>query len=436
MYWISEKIPNDQFLLYAFDTDEVDPDVLRSWVKERAECVADLGLVVRDVPRTVDYPVWEPRAVGDDQIVVHHLPDSTWAECTGAVADLLGTGVDARVSPWTLHLFPGVRGVPESRSSTALVAVLQLSHALADGQRAAGIARELFGPDVPPRTRASSAPPPTPLLVAWGLARMPLQIGRMVVASVRSYRAYRESEALTADGTLPPKLDGRELTALNADPHGCHGIRLITLPLAALRGGSATVTVVVLAAISVAVAEYLESRGSAVPDRLGAEVTVALPGEAKSRNHFRNVGVDLYPSETDLAVRAEKIGRALDQRKARSLHPSVASQGDPMAVTPAPMIRAGVRSYSPDELPDSVSGNTVLTSVNRGPADLSFCGGPVLFTAGFPALSPVMGVTHGVYSIGETVTVSVHFGPGVMTDPDAYEELLRRALDDVRVATG
>ena len=33
-------------------------------------------------------------------------------------------------------------------------------------------------------------------------------------------------------------------------------------------------------------------------------------------------------------------------------------------------------------------------SVNRGPADLTFGGRRVLLTAGFPALSPMMGLTH------------------------------------------
>ncbi|NLE81231.1 MAG: DUF1298 domain-containing protein [Rhodococcus sp.] len=435
MYWISEKIPNDQFLLYAFDTAEVDPDLLLEWVRERAERVSDLRLVVRDVPKTVDYPVWVLSEVGEERIVVHQLASSMWTECMGAVADILGTGVNARVSPWTLHLFPGVRAVPESRSDTALVAVLQLSHALADGKRAAAIARELFGREMPGPTVLPSRPPSSTLLCALGLVRTPFLIGRMVAASFRSYQAYRESEALTADGTIPPKIDGRELTMLNADPHGRHGIRIITLPLSDLRGGSSTVTVTVLTAISVAYSEYLQRHGVAPADRLGAEVTVALPGASKSRNHFRNVGVDLYPGEKDLRVRAERIARALDERRTRALHPSIASQGDPMSMTPAPMIRAGVRSYSPKERPDTVSGNTVLTSVNRGPSDLEYCGGPVLFTAGFPALSPVMGVTHGVYSIGDTATVSVHFGPDVMADPNEYEELLRHALDEVRIAT-
>ena len=75
----------------------------------------------------------------------------------------------------------------------------------------------------------------------------------------------------------------------------------------------------------------------------------------------------------------------------------------------------------------TVSGHTVVSSVNRGPADLSFGGRPVVLTAGFPALSPMMGLTHGVHGIGEAVAVSVHADPGVV-DVDDYLERLAQAL--------
>ncbi|SKX84843.1 Uncharacterised protein [Mycobacteroides abscessus subsp. massiliense] len=55
----------------------------------------------------------------------------------------------------------------------------------------------------------------------------------------------------------------------------------------------------------------------------------------------------------------------------------------------------------------------------------------MVFTAGFPALSPVMGLTHGVHGIGDTVTVSVHTSAAVMPDADHYEDLLADALTEV-----
>ena len=70
---------------------------------------------------------------------------------------------------------------------------------------------------------------------------------------------------------------------------------------------------------------------------------------------------------------------------------------------------------------------TVVSSVNRGPADLSFGGCPVVLTAGYPALSPMMSLTHGAHGIGDVLAISVHADP-VNVDVDDYLLRLRSAL--------
>jgi hypothetical protein len=52
----------------------------------------------------------------------------------------------------------------------------------------------------------------------------------------------------------------------------------------------------------------------------------------------------------------------------------------------------------------------------------------VVLTAGFPALSPMMGLTHGVHGIGDTVAISVHADSGAV-DVDGYCDRLADALD-------
>lgn len=431
MYWIGDKIPNDQFLLYAFTPGAVDPKTLREKVSQRSAVIEDLCLRVRDVPWNLDYPYWVTRTFGDDQFIVHELTDPDWTRCREATAAIVASALDIRIAPWRLHVFPDVRDVPGCDGVPALVAILQVSHALADGRRAAAIARELFGPGEPGGPRPAPDPGHVgPVSLARAVMRTPFQLGQLVARSYDAFRAYKESVALTARGELPPPQPGRALTALNTAPGTRHDVRMIVLPLADLRGGH-TVTVKALTAISVALSRYLAAGGSAVPETLGAEVTVASPGEAQSRNHFHNVGVDLFPHEPDLRVRAEKIARALDERRARAVHPTTLRQGRPLDVTPALLVWFGINSHDPADTPATVSGNTVVTSVHRGAADLRFAGADVRFTAGFPALSPMMGVTHGVYSIGDTMTVSVHSSPRVMPDPENYEALLREALDDI-----
>ena len=44
----------------------------------------------------------------------------------------------------------------------------------------------------------------------------------------------------------------------------------------------------------------------------------------------------------------------------------------------------------------------------------------MLLTAGYPALSPAMGLTHGVHGIGDTIAISVHAAESAIGDIDEY----------------
>lgn len=83
-----------------------------------------------------------------------------------------------------------------------------------------------------------------------------------------------------------------------------------------------------------------------------------------------------------------------------------------------------------------VIGNTVVSSINRGPADLTFGGAPVAFTAGYPALSPAMGVTHGLHGIGDTVAISVHAAESAIGNIDDYLESLSASIAWNRIVAG
>jgi WS/DGAT C-terminal domain len=92
------------------------------------------------------------------------------------------------------------------------------------------------------------------------------------------------------------------------------------------------------------------------------------------------------------------------------------------------LFRWGVAQFDVEIRSDIVTGNTVVSSVNRGAADLRFGDCPVMLTAGYPALSPMMGLTHGVHGIGDTVAISVHTAESVMPDVDEYVDRLDSAL--------
>lgn len=399
-YWMSAKVPSDQFLLYAFAGVPAEVDGAVAEVLGRGRACRDLMMAIDD-SRTLTYPIWSEVPAPAD-VIRHPLDDDTWAGCLQAVAFLADDQVDARRSPWRLHLFAPVRAIPGS-TGPGTVAVLQAAHALADGSRASALAAWLFGRRVP----VPAVGPPARGFLPW-----------------RTVQAARAHRGLTADiraGSLAPPPPPRPAVVTNSRPTGARSVRTLVRHRAQLPGP--TVTVAVLGAVSSALAAHLET----APDSLGAEVPMVKPSVRQAHNHFRNVSVGLYPQLT-CQQRAERIAADLANARRRAEHPAARAADRAFAATPAPLLRWGVAQFDPDARSPLVAGNTVVSSVHRGAADLHFGGAPVLLTAGFPALSPSMGLTHGVHGIGETVAISVHAAESAIGDVDAYVDRLDAAL--------
>jgi hypothetical protein len=239
--------------------------------------------------------------------------------------------------------------------------------------------------------------------------------------AVDAARTHRRLVRDTRAGLLAPGVGFRPLLSTNIGPDGARSVRTLVRHRSQLPGP--TVTVGVLAAVSTALSALL---GDAA-DSLGAEVPMAKPGVPQAHNHFGNVVVGLYP-ELGLDVRVERIATDLANGRRRFAHPATGSADRAFATVPAALLRWGVSLFDPDVRPAQVLGNTVVSSVNRGAADLSFGEAPVVLTAGYPALSPLMGLTHGVHGIGETIAISVHAAESAIDDIDVYLQLLDSAL--------
>ncbi|BBX68792.1 WS/DGAT domain-containing protein [Mycolicibacterium psychrotolerans] len=400
--WMSAAVPNDQFLLYGFGGAMADPAGALDEIRRRACECADLSVRVRDTGAW-RYPVWDRCAVDAAQFVTH--PDGTWAGCLAAAARLVANQLDPWTHPWRLHVFPTVDGVPGV--GAGCVVLLQISHALADGGRSSALAARLFG--------RPGAVPAVPAPAARGFVR------RSFAAAQAHRRLVRDSDA----GLVPPQADSRPALRSNTQSAGALSLRTLIRRRDQLPG-TTTVTVGVLTAVSAALAGHLRDLGDD-PALLGAEVPMAKPGVRRANNHYGNVGVGLYPHlPSDRRVQA--IAADLLGRRRRASHPALAAEASAFAAIPAPLLRWGVGQFDPDRRSDTVVGNTVVSSVHRGAADLSFGGAPVVLTAGFPSLSPMMGVTHGVHGIGDTVAVSVHAAQSAIGDVDAYLDRLDHAL--------
>lgn len=437
MYWLSRRTHNDQFLLYCFAESEWETPRLRDEVVRRCAAIPELRVRLRSDPTGLSYPVWVPAEFDPDQTVRHRLDRSRWPELLTALGRLLGTGVDASICPWRLHIFRGIQDSP-TPDPLVTVVVLQISHALVDGRGASRIARALFnggGPD------AAVAPKPhtvsrsrIALRALRGGVTLPLGTARTLRHGFAAGRARSKLAELTAAGLIPPPASGYPPGPLNT-PGEITGraARVLVFPAQDFRVPGRSVTVVGLTAISFALERYLRGRGEDLP-RLGAQVPMAVPPRPGVRNNYRSLGVDLAIGEDDPTRRAAVIAADLSARRERALHPLLAAQDAVTNALPPVMLRRDVRSYPIDTVPAEITGHTVVSSVNRGPADLGFGGAPVRFTGGFPALGAVMHLTHGIHGMGETVTLSLHADPAVIPDPDSYTDHLRAAMRDIRRA--
>jgi hypothetical protein len=223
---------------------------------------------------------------------------------------------------------------------------------------------------------------------------------------------------------VPAEANPRPALRSNTQPSGMRSVRTLVRHRDALRGP--TVTIGVMCAISTALSAHLRALGDD-PSTLAAEVPMAKTTAREAHNHFGNVGVGLYP-ELGFSERATRIAADLADRRRRAQHPAMRAASRAFAVTPAPLLRWAVAQFDPTVRSPMVTGNTVVSSVNRGPADLRFGDAPVVVTAGFPALSPMMGLSHGVHGIGDTVAVSVHAAESAIGDVDEYVARLDAAL--------
>ncbi|RDH78243.1 DUF1298 domain-containing protein [Mycolicibacterium moriokaense] len=405
-YWIAEKIPSDQFLLYGFAGVPADLEQAMDEVRTRANACADLRLRVRDGGPLV-YPAWASGVVQPDRFTVHALEDNSWAGCLAAVCALAEDQLDPRLWPWRMHVFTDIDGVPNTPGAGTVV-VVQMSHALADGARSSALAAWLFGRAV------DIAPVSTPRLRG---VRLPWR-------SVRAATAHRRLVRDTEAGVVPPQADSRPALRSNSRPAGIRSVRTLIRHRDRLPGP--TVTIGVLCAVSTALSGQLRELGDD-PSTLGAEVPMAKSVAREAHNHYGNVSIGLYP-ELGLDERADRIAADLADRRRRAAHPAMRAASRAFAAVPAPLLRWGVAQFDPTVRSPLVTGNTVVSSVNRGPADLRFGDVPVVVTAGYPALSPMMGVVHGVHGIGDTIAVSVHAAESAIGEVDQYLARLDAAL--------
>ena len=102
-YWMSAKIPNDQFLLYGFAGVPSDLQQALEPIRRRARNCTELRLRIEE-RSALTYPAWVAGHVEPDQFVTHDLNDTSWAGCLATVAGLAEHQLDPRRTAWRLYV--------------------------------------------------------------------------------------------------------------------------------------------------------------------------------------------------------------------------------------------------------------------------------------------------------------------------------------------
>lgn len=433
MLWLRKYRNNDQFLLYCF-AGEVVPtvDKLREVLQKNIGDNSQLKVSLVDDPTGWQFPHWETNSHEFDELIIFHSSQSfQWPDVLTTIIELRASAVPVEKTAWLLHIFPDVRNVPEVGSdenadSPKTIVVLQISHALVDGRGAAQIARAILSGEI------LDCSVTLPARTKWPRLRYPIALGSLFIAGMKEVHAKNVLAKATSGGELsaPPKKF--PVYSINTHRNIAEEIFCLSFKSAELKTSTISVTVFILTAISVALPKYLAAVGE-VPKRLGAEVPVGGDHgifQSVSGNNYRSIGIDLRLDIADLASRAEAISLGLKNGRRRIFHRLFENTLIVQQQLPAKILRTTIANQDFTQIPPEMSGNTVVSSVFRGPANWKFAGMPVQFTAGFPALSSSMQLTHGVNGLGERITISVcSNGPA-----ESYQRALSQAIAEVQQA--
>lgn len=407
-------------------------------VTEAAARIPVLGTKLAADPLNLDLPY----RVRDDAPLATRISDTdaageSWTHCMDRyVAPLLRRNVDPFDGLWRLHVIRNVSGAPHS-SGPATIAVLQIAHCAADGKGAAGLLRSLVSPVGSGASEGWGMLPTPPTVkhsllgVVRNIAVLPSLAQSLVTMWRLDRRARQDAPPLECPVEEPsapamPALDGPA------------AVRVFSVPLAALRGRGTTVTVAVLAAISVALKQYFAESGIDSPS-FSCNVPVSVPSEFApgAANRIASSRMDLHLDVDDLAERTAKIAEGLSRVHEGAVGVVGRANARLTTVVPAPILRR----YLSRAL-QGTEGNPVLArivkvaSYTAGAPDTALAGAPVLFAASVPAVGFGLQLAHNAIGMGDVVGIAVTATPSVIADIDRYTEILRHALEQAPALDG
>lgn len=429
----------DPLNFWVFDAGSGTPPTaaeITEHFRRRAPIYAELNRRFLAVPGHLDHAYWvaddlpvEQRLVHDDRVGLN------WPALLDVLEDLAADSLDARETAWRLDVFHGVRDAPGA-TGPATVVVFRGNHSLISGPIVHPLWEAFYGHGTEP-VHFPGLGPVEPrvnpvLAAARGLARAPRATIRYVRTIRAAVRDAKQAQAGGAAGSAPaPELTS---TRLNRDP----GDRRTLLVLRLGRVGSlprgVTVTALALTTISLALQRYLTETEGRCPQDLTAFVTLAVGAAPESLgiNRIGWTNVLLHPDVDAIPERAAAVQASLVEGREAATAASLRRLTDATSIPSFVLPRELAASRRRLEARPAPRMHTVLTSIRVNDATpWALAGRPLLFGAGCPPLTSEATLIHGLFGLGDDLTLTVITSPDVMPDEQRYATLFEEAFAEV-----
>lgn len=370
-----------------------------SLLRSRASRIPALRWSVAKSPGGFNFPYWHDSA---EFVIEDHLTDEleleTWDQFLAFVGTVSESVRDLSECLWRIHIVRGIADAPNVKGE-ALAVVLEASHALGDGLAYNAIARELFSSSPLPEDVPRLEVPNRWVSAIVGLSGTPGRLARAFFA-LRQYR----------------RLAPRSFDAVPVSFSGTRALGVVTLDVALVREAKSawpgtTVTSIAQTIVAASLDEYF---GDRAPRALWVMAAAPEGAPVRGRNRLGAYQIETARGEA-LAQRVVTVGQNNRRARSRWVEEYAASTKLLQAI-PALVVRQ--RPLEQARL------HAVVSSIDRGEATMTLSSARIVWTADFPYVSPGMPISHGVYSIGDVLTISVLSGTDAIDDIRDYVEIL------------
>ncbi|MFZ2527128.1 MAG: wax ester/triacylglycerol synthase domain-containing protein [Rhodococcus sp. (in: high G+C Gram-positive bacteria)] len=437
----------DPLQFWVFDSASETPpttEEINDHFRDRMPIFAELNRRYVEVPAHLDHAYWAADDLPIDKRIVHDdRVGLDWPAMLDVLGELAGAPLDARTTAWRIDVFHGVREVPGA-TATATVLTLRGNHSLISGPLVLSLWEAFFGAGTEP-VHFPGLGPVTPhvnraLAAARGIARIPrsyVRYLRTIRAAVRDAENTKSVESQNVESQNSAPAPDLTSTGINRDPGDRRSVLALRLGSVGPLPKGFTVTALALTTISVALQRYLAETDGQCPPDLTALATVAV-GAAPESLGINRIGwtdVALRPDVTSIPERAAAVQGSLTTGRAAAtagtLRRLTFAADLPSFMLPAELAtnRRLLRART------SPRTHTALTSIRiTGTTEWTLAGRPLLFGAGCPPLTSEVSVIHGLFGLGDDLTLAVITSPDVMPDTQRYATLLTEALAEVTAA--